>query len=370
MSWRLSQFRAGDLVEVRSKEEILATLDAQGCHDGMPFMPEMLQFCGHRFRIGAVAHKTCEVAHKTYKARRIESSVHLEDVRCDGSAHGGCQAECNLFWKDAWLKPVRRDGEAARSQIVGLTPPGISEAELQAKTRRPGESEGEDPVYSCQATMLFDATEPLAWWDPRQYLRDVITKNHSPGHALRVLIVAFLKVAQMRVPRGYRIAHAIYVRTHRVLMGRELPTFQGRIPLGQPTPTGTLGLKPGDRVRIKSKEEIEATLDKKGRNRGLLFDVELTPYCGSVQTVRGVVRRFIDEATGCVREAKEPCVVLNGVTCKGEYSTCRLMCPRAIPSYWREIWLEKVEIVGPLPAEKPGPRRAGVFAIATSKGRR
>src|SRR5262245_52044497 len=111
MTWQLSRFRAGQLIEVRSKEEILATLDAQGCVDGMPFMPEMLQFCGQRFQIEAVAHKTCEVAYKTYKARRIENSVHLENARCDGSAHGGCQADCNLFWKDEWLKPVPANGD-------------------------------------------------------------------------------------------------------------------------------------------------------------------------------------------------------------------------------------------------------------------
>ena len=45
MSWQLSQFRAGDLVEIRSREEILATLDEHGRLDGMPFMPEMLAFC-------------------------------------------------------------------------------------------------------------------------------------------------------------------------------------------------------------------------------------------------------------------------------------------------------------------------------------
>jgi hypothetical protein len=42
MSWTLSCFRAGDFVEVRSGEDILATLDQDGCVDGMPFMPEML----------------------------------------------------------------------------------------------------------------------------------------------------------------------------------------------------------------------------------------------------------------------------------------------------------------------------------------
>src|SRR5262249_35222364 len=57
--------RAGDLVEVRSEPEILATLDAEGRLDGLPFMPEMLQYCGQRFRVFKSAHKTCDTAEKT-----------------------------------------------------------------------------------------------------------------------------------------------------------------------------------------------------------------------------------------------------------------------------------------------------------------
>ena len=34
--------RAGDVVEVRSLDEILATLDEQGELDALPFMPEMV----------------------------------------------------------------------------------------------------------------------------------------------------------------------------------------------------------------------------------------------------------------------------------------------------------------------------------------
>ena len=71
MAWILSRFRTGNLVEVRSKEEILATLDQHGCVDGILFMPEMLQFCGQRLRVGAVAHKTCETARRTWKGRRL-----------------------------------------------------------------------------------------------------------------------------------------------------------------------------------------------------------------------------------------------------------------------------------------------------------
>jgi hypothetical protein len=36
----------------------------------------------------------------------MENAVHLVGVRCDGSAHGGCQAGCLIFWKDAWLRRV------------------------------------------------------------------------------------------------------------------------------------------------------------------------------------------------------------------------------------------------------------------------
>src|SRR3954454_22473547 len=104
MSWRLSSYRAGDLIEVRQKDEILATLDENGCVDGLPFMPEMLQYCGKRFSVRAVAHKTCETTRQTWQGRRLAASVHLANLRCDGSAHGGCQAACTLFWKDVWLK--------------------------------------------------------------------------------------------------------------------------------------------------------------------------------------------------------------------------------------------------------------------------
>ena len=44
------KMRANEWVEVRSKQEILQTLDENGRLDGMPFMPQMFQYCGKRFR--------------------------------------------------------------------------------------------------------------------------------------------------------------------------------------------------------------------------------------------------------------------------------------------------------------------------------
>jgi len=54
-------------------------------------------------------------------------------------------------------------------------------------------------------------------------------------------------------------------------------------------------LRAGDRVRIRSKREILATLDSRHRLRGLRFMNEMWKYCGQIHTVRKVVRRIVDE---------------------------------------------------------------------------
>src|SRR6266404_8429788 len=93
---RALNLRAGELVQVRSEPEILSTLDANGRLDALPFMPEMLQYCGQRFRVYKRADKTCDNI-KDWNLRRVRNTVHLTGVRCDGSAHGGCDAGCLIF---------------------------------------------------------------------------------------------------------------------------------------------------------------------------------------------------------------------------------------------------------------------------------
>jgi hypothetical protein len=332
--------RAGDLVEVRSKEEILATLDENGLLDHMPFMPEMLEYCGRRLRVSAVAHKTCDTATKT-GGRRIESAVHLEDLRCDGGAHGGCQAECRIFWKQAWLRRVER-GHSPPPPKAGGAASGCTEARLREAVYRDGSSDSSDPAYSCQATRLPHYTRLLAWWDVRQYVRDVKFRNHSLAHTLRVLFLASVRSLQ-RLPRGYRIFLSIYSTLHRLLTGRPIPYVSGAIRKGEATPHQTLDLEPGDAVRIKPIESITRTLDTDNRNRGLSFDPEMARYCGERFTVRRRVTRIIDERSGKMVRMKNPCITLDGVVCAAEYTQGQLLCPRAITSYWREIWLERID---------------------------
>ncbi|HTN76721.1 MAG TPA: hypothetical protein VL096_15790 [Pirellulaceae bacterium] len=344
MSWRLSRYKAGDLVEVRSAAEILATLDAQGRCNGLPFMPEMLAFCGQRLRVRAVAHKTCETARKTWQGRRLETTVHLADTRCNGAAHGGCQADCTLFWHDAWLKPI---DSATPQSTPSPSQTTLTEPQLHALAKLPTSTD-EKPRYTCQTTQLFDATTLLPWWDVRQYWRDVRTGNHSPRHVLGVLWLAFLEKCQAHTPLGYRLIKIFREGAHRWLTGRELPNIQGAIPRGARTPGSTApALQPGDYVRVKSEAEIIQTVDEANNNRGLSFEAEMAVYCGKIFRVRSCVTEILDEQSGEMVKMKQPCIILDGAYCSALYSQCRLLCPRAVTPYWREIWLEKIETPAP-----------------------
>src|SRR5437879_2607594 len=166
MRMKTRKLSAGDWVEVRSKEEILRTLDSHGQLDGMPFMPEMFAFCGRRFRVHKRAHKTCDTIFPV-RSRWVDRAVHLE-TRCDGQGHGGCQAECLIFWKDAWLKRVDGAGERSQNPLIGIS--GTTEASVWAHAQT---TDNNGPArYVCQATQLPYATTSLTWWDLRQYVED------------------------------------------------------------------------------------------------------------------------------------------------------------------------------------------------------
>lgn len=337
--------RAGELIEVRSAEEIMATLDKDGCLDGLPFMPEMLEFCGQRHRVYKRAHKTCDTVNQTgHKTggRRMGNAVHLQNARCNGSGHGGCQAACLFFWKEAWLKRVPAKETAislpvsTRSRATGLpvewsvrTGPGVPDDQVR---------------YRCQATELLEATTLLPWWDLRQYLEDLTSGNIGLPELLRgASFSLFRKVINIGI--GYRVIVATFNWVQRLRGGNSFPFVTGTL---EKTPTAELNLAPGEQVRVKSFEEILTTLDRKNQNRGLGFDTgEMRSRCGRTYTVQGRVTRIIDEHTGQMLTLKNPCIVLDGVYCTGETPELRVFCPRAIVIYWREIWLERVKTQPP-----------------------
>jgi hypothetical protein len=293
----------GDLVEVRSEAEILATLDEQGTLDKLPFMPEMLKFCGQRFRIARHALKTCV---DDQDMRSLDRTFLLEEVRCDGGNHNSCGRACLIFWKEAWLKP-------AGSVFQNVLPASkVSRSDLVSLALRNGQ-------FFCQSSEILNASRPLPWYQVKQYLWEVKYNRISARNFLRSLSIAVYN----------KLAHHGRFRSWGMITGEA----NGHTP--SPSP---LNLKPGDLVRVKSLIDIRSTLDSEGKNRSLLFAPAMKEFCGQVMRVRDRVENIVLEGTSRQRTLKDT-VLLEGATCDG---LCHRMCPRQSFLFWRECWLERV----------------------------
>lgn len=326
--------RVGELVEVRSREEILRTLDERGTLDSLPFMPEMLRFCGRRFRVYRRADKACDTVDWGV-LRRMESAVHLERVRCDGGAHGGCEAGCLMYWKEAWLKRVPpRDADGSTRSAASRDEPNPPPTILLEAARS---GDATDPVYSCQATELVRATSsPLPWWKPGQYIREIRSGNSTVGRVVRGLVIGLFNKIQLGSAR-------VLPRFALIQGGNAYPFLRGSA--NGPVESTSLNLQPGDWVEVKSKAEILATLDERDATNGLRFDREMLHYCGRRGQVLRRVSKIINEKNGKMLRIRSDCIIIDGFICTGDLHR---FCPRGIYPYWRESWLKRVE-VGPEP---------------------
>jgi hypothetical protein len=107
---------------------------------------------------------------------------------------------------------------------------------------------------------------------------------------------------------------------------------------GNPTVIGSL--KPGDMVRIRSANEIKATLDRWNQTGRCAFMEEMWDYCGSTQRVLKRVEKFLDERDYLVKKCTG-IILLDGVYCHGTVDFGE--CDRTCFIFWREEWLEKVD---------------------------
>ena len=322
--------RRGDLVEVRSAGEILATLDAAGADGAMPFMPEMLSYLGRRFTVSARCDKICDTIGSTLQSRRLPDTVLLDDLRCDGAAHGGCQAECRIYWKGSWLKRVESlDGPVADPDPDDLA---ALSARIAPHVRTADAGDDENSGWKCQATEANRASYPLSTMNPRPYVNELRNGNVGP--------VQFTKV-MVRASYMQPLHHFGYLKFKNL-------HWPGGTNVKSPPAPEPLDLQPGDWVRVKPLEDIEDTLTIHGNNRGLHFDIEMIPFCGEVFQVRGRVTHIIEEHTGKMLRFGSDCIKLDGAVCSGERSTGRFFCPRKIYPYWREAWLERVD--APVPS--------------------
>lgn len=313
------RLRPGDLVEVRAPEEILQTLDADGALDHLPFMPEMLEFCGRKFRISNRAEITCASAPDMGAARgfKVEDVLTLEGIRCSGAAHDGCQKACMIFWRQAWLQKVAATRSTERNNADGQFKAALTGDErLQARLKtsvRPN-------TYFCQASELAKYTYRLSRWERlNKYFSGLRAGNFSAWQMARgVGIWLFWKARRF---------------------------FLGVYPRGsnKSAPAQSLNLQPGELVEVKSIGAIAETLNESGRNRGLEFFLGMHLFCGQQFRVKGRLDRIIADVTGEMRKLNNT-VLLEGSTCRCAHLGFGMGgCSRCEFAYWREIWLRRAD---------------------------
>jgi hypothetical protein len=98
-------FHNGEIVRVRSKEEIRSTLNIWGILHGCMYIPEMAEYCGTTQRI----YKRLErfVDERDYRVHKSNGIYLLEGVYCQGTSDfGRCDRSCFFFWREEWLEKI------------------------------------------------------------------------------------------------------------------------------------------------------------------------------------------------------------------------------------------------------------------------
>jgi long-chain acyl-CoA synthetase len=272
-------------------------------------MPEMVDYCGKRFRVSKRVVKTCYYGISSGMRKfPAEDVVLLEGLRCSGSAHGGCQKACTIFWREAWLLKV--EGADTVKSSVDPESGGRLRARLKTSTG--------PKTYFCQASEILNATIELSRWERfGKCVSEVWSGNCSA-----------LEMTQ-------RIATWVIWKTRRALLGA-----YGR-GNKRSTPVESLNLRSGEWIEIKPLASISETLDEGAYNRGLFFTPAMGRLCGEKYRVEGRIEKIIVDGTGEMRQLR------NTAFLKGSLCGCSCVafggCPRGEFAYWREIWLRRVE---------------------------
>lgn len=142
-------------------------------------------------------------------------------------------------------------------------------------------------------------------------------------------------IRQHTSDQDYEALRNLYRRWVNALSGQA-----AKRPPASTSATPLVPLKQGDRVRVRSKEEISAMLDGNGMTRGCRFMDGQWPYCGTEQRVFRSMEQFVDERNGRLRKCRG-LILLEGVSCEGVNAYGR--CDRACLMFWRQEWLEYLD---------------------------
>ena len=172
----------------------------------------------------------------------------------------------------------------------------------------PGKSSSEIMSYECQIYTLGRMSEPLG---------------------------RFERIWQLR----YRLRHTIKRRLRYIRNWLFRGKYERSVSSSSDAYTESEILRAGDLVRVKSRGDIQATLDRWNRLKGCDMMEEMWPYCGTSQRVFKRVEKFLDERDYRIKRCSG-IVLLEGLMCEGTVDFGP--CDRSCYYFWREEWLEKM----------------------------
>lgn len=157
-----------------------------------------------------------------------------------------------------------------------------------------------------------------------------------------------IRTEQILVRSLRKIKYFLFTRYIKGLFGKKYYRGSPKLTVAPKTPDDQIS-KPrisaiavGDRVRIRSREEILATLNERNKLEGCFFMQEMFNYCGKEYQVIRKVEHFFDEAAMEMKKARAT-FLLDGVHCSGKLTGYVTKCDRHCYSFWKEAWLEKLE---------------------------
>lgn len=156
----------------------------------------------------------------------MRTTVFLQDLRCDGEFHDGCQRNCLLFWTEAWLQPAEHDAQSPPTAPAQVRE--VMRAAQQLPTRR-------GDRYTYQSTELYDATHDLSRWNIAPWLKEIARGE--------LTIRAFVQIVTET------LAHRLFGWRHPDAL------------VGTAERKGDLKLEAGSWVDVKASKETEAELD-------------------------------------------------------------------------------------------------------------
>lgn len=218
--------------------------------------------------------------------------------------------------------PVGERGKAKQAELVSI----------RSMLDRVTFPEEKGVAVECQVKNLPDAGRELSFWE-RSTLR--ILK------LVRFLARGLRKVISDPAVLPRKITT---VMESRLGLSSRSPALSNTTASARPQSTHPpLRLKPGELVRVKSPNEIQATLNDDGQCEGMSYMASvMNKYCGGTYTVRKPMHQFFDERRQRLCKIRNV-VILEGVYCEPPKDSDKAYagCDRTCFLFWKEAWLER-----------------------------